>query len=533
MLPPVETGKDAHTGWFDAPQYWLARYLFERVVAVIYLVAFLVAVNQFPALLGEHGLLPARPFLARRRFWAAPSLFHLGYTDARLRLVGWVGVVVAASLVVGLPQAGPLWLPMLAWFVLWVLYLSIMNIGQRFYSFGWESLLLETGFLAIFLGSADVAPPILLVYLVRWLLFRVEFGAGLIKIRGDECWRKLTCLQYHHETQPMPGPFSWYFHHLPRSLHRAEVAANHFAQLVVPWFLFAPQPVAGVAGLIVVVTQLWLVVSGNFSWLNFVTMSLAIMAFDNAWLDKLLPVDPPTLHGAPMWFAVAVIALAVAVAVMSYWPVRNLLSRRQAMNASFNQLHLVNTYGAFGSITRERHEIVIEGTRDEPGPGATWAEYEFKGKPGDVGRRPPQIAPYHLRLDWLMWFAALSPAYAERWFPTLIGRLLEGDRPTLRLLRANPFPDEPPAWMRARVYRYRYTSRQERKATGHWWVRELVGDYLRPVSRPATVGADADRHGQLGVPAAGGGRVGGPRRRSVPRPGAGRARGRRPDAPSP
>ena len=482
MLPPVETGKDARTGWFDAPQYWLARYLFERVVAVIYLVAFLVAVNQFPALLGEHGLLPARRFLARRRFWAAPSLFHLGYTDARLRLVGWVGVVVAASLVVGLPQAGPLWLPMLAWFVLWVLYLSIMNIGQRFYSFGWESLLLETGFLAIFLGSADVAPPILLVYLVRWLLFRVEFGAGLIKIRGDECWRKLTCLQYHHETQPMPGPFSWYFHHLPRSLHRAEVAANHFAQLVVPWFLFAPQPVAGVAGLIVVVTQLWLVVSGNFSWLNFVTMSLAIMAFDNAWLDKLLPVDPPTLHGAPMWFAVAVIALAVAVAVMSYWPVRNLFSRRQAMNASFNQLHLVNTYGAFGSIGRERYEIVLEGTRDAtPDAAARWQEYEFVCKPGDPLRRPCWISPYHHRLDWQMWFAAMPGAGTEPWLVHFVAKLLEADRGARGLIARDPFGDEPPRFVRARYYRYQFTKRGD--AGSAWWRRTLVGEYLPALSR--------------------------------------------------
>jgi hypothetical protein len=503
------------------------------VLAAIYLVAFLVAVNQFPALLGERGLLPVPPFLARRRFWDAPSLFHLGYTDRRLRVVAWTGVVVAAALVIGLPQEAPIGVSMAAWFVLWVLYLSIMNVGQRFYSFGWESLLLETGFLAIFLGPADVAPPILVVYLVRWLLFRVEFGAGLIKIRGDECWRKLTCLQYHHETQPMPGPFSWYFHHLPPSLHRVEVAANHAAQLVVPWLLFAPQPVAGGAGLIIVVTQLWLVLSGNFSWLNFATMALAIMAFDNAWLDKVLPVDPPALHGSPEWFAVAVVALTIAVAVMSYWPVRNLLSRRQAMNASFNQLHLVNTYGAFGSITRERHEIVIEGTDGDPRNDSDWQAYEFKGKPGDVSRRPRQFAPYHLRLDWLMWFAALSPAYADRWFLALIGKLLEGDAATLRLLRTNPFPDEPPAWIRARFYHYRYTTRTERRATGDWWARELVGDYLRPVPAPATVGADADRHGQLGVPAAGGGRPGGPRRRRVPGPGARRSRGGRADAPPP
>src|SRR5262249_16944521 len=223
----------------------------------------------------------------------------------------------------------------------------------------------------------------------------------------------------------------------------------------------------------------------------------------NAWLHTVLPVDAPTLHPAPLSFAVVVIGLTVAVAVMSYWPARNLLSRRQAMNASFNQLHLVNTYGAFGSITRQRHEIVIEGTADDAGPDAVGHEYEFKGKPGAVGRRPRQFAPSHLRLDWLMWFAALSPAYAERWFPALIGKLLDGDQPTLRLLRTNPFPDEPPAWIRARFYQYRYSTPAERRETRPWWVLDPVGAYIRPMAGTATVGADADRHGQLGVPAAG------------------------------
>ena len=175
----------------------------------------------------------------------------------------------------------PLWAAMLMWLVLWLLYLSIVNVGQTWYGFGWESLLLEAGFLAIFLGNDETAPPLLVLLLARWLLFRVEFGAGLIKLRGDPCWRDLTCLYYHHETQPMPGPLSWFFHHLPKPLHRVEVAGNHFAQLVVPFALFAPQPVASVAAAIVIVTQLWLVLSGNFAWLNWVTIILAFSAIDH------------------------------------------------------------------------------------------------------------------------------------------------------------------------------------------------------------------------------------------------------------
>ena len=230
--------------WLEAPNYWLSRFVFERALGVIYVVAFVSARNQFPALLGERGLQPVPRFVRLVRFWDAPSLFQLRYSDRLLRGVAWLGAALAASIVAGLPQRGPVWVSMLVWLVLWVLYLSIVNVGQTFYSFGWESLLCEVGALAIFLGSADAAPSILVVFLVRWLLFRLEFGAGLIKLRGDRCWRDLTCLYYHHETQPMPNPLSWYFHHLPKPLHKVEVAANHFAQLIVPFGLFAPQPVA-------------------------------------------------------------------------------------------------------------------------------------------------------------------------------------------------------------------------------------------------------------------------------------------------
>jgi len=153
------------------------------------------------------------------------------------------------------------------------------------------------------------------------------------------------------------------------------------------------------------------------------------------------------------------------------------------MNASFNTVHLVNTYGAFGSVTRVRHEVVVEGTDDAaPIASTTWREYEFKGKPGNPRRRPPQVAPYHLRLDWLMWFAALSPAYAHSWFVPFILRLLENDRATLALLRTNPFPTEPPRFIRARLYRYRFTTHNEHRETGAWWARQLVGEYLAPVS---------------------------------------------------
>ena len=440
-------------------------------------------------------------FLAAVPFPRAPSLFHLHYSDRLLQLVAWVGVGLAAAAVLGLPEQGPAWLSMAAWLVLWALYLSVVNVGQTFYGFGWETLLLEAGFLAVFLGPAAQAPPTLVLWLYRWLLFRVEFGAGLIKLRGDRCWRDLTCLDYHHETQPLPGPLSWFFHHLPRPVHRAEVLANHATQLVVPFGLFAPQPVAGLAALVIVATQAWLVASGNFSWLNLITIVLAAAALDDRLLAAVLPVDPPAALAAPAaWQRAAVVALAVLVAVLSVRPARNLVGRRQLMNASFDPLRLVNTYGAFGAITRVRREVVLEGTEEPaPGPATVWAEYQFKAKPGDPRRRPRQVAPYHLRLDWLLWFAAMSPPSAHPWMATLVARLLENDPATLKLLGRNPFPDHPPALVRARLYRYRFTTRAERRQTGAWWSRDLLGDYLPPLRLDGLSGEPARRPGRPGT----------------------------------
>jgi hypothetical protein len=393
----------------------------------------------------------------------------------------------------GLSDAGPLWQSMATWLVLWAAYLSIVNVGQEFYGFGWESMLLEAGFFAVFLGPSRMQPSLIPVLLLRWMLFRVEFGAGLIKLRHDRCWRDLTCLYYHYETQPLPNPVSWYFHRMPKPLHRFGVLFSHFVQLVVPFALFAPQPVASIAGAITLFHQVWLVVSGNYSWLNWLTIVLALSAFSDATLGRLIPIAPPTGLATPGFFAPMAWMLAGVTVVLSIRPVLNLLSPEQAMNFNYNSLHLVNTYGAFGSVTRERHEIVIEGTEEAAITAATaWKEYEFKGKPGAPSRRPPQVAPYHLRLDWMIWFLPFSVRVAagraapfgyQVWFLRLMHRLLDGDGATLRLLRLDPFAGRPPTFVRARLYLYQYTSWAERKQTRAFWKRTLVGEYLPAVSR--------------------------------------------------
>lgn len=465
----------------DPTSYWYSRFLFERGLALLYLIAFTIVVNQFVPLLGERGLLPVPRFVQEVPFRASPSLFYLRPTDGAFRAAGWLGILLSIIALTGIVQHRSAIAAAIVWALLWLLYLSFVNVGQTFYGFGWESLLLEAGFLTILAGAGTTEPARVLNWIYRWTLFRLMFGAGLIKLRGDPCWRNLTCLDYYFETQPIPNPLSWYFHWLPRSVLHGGVAFNHIVELIVPFGYFLPQPLAGIAGLITIVFQLTLIVSGNLSWLNWLTIVLAFTTLDNRFLSWL-PVSMPALQPLPYGQQIAVYGLAVVVGFLSIAPTLNMLSPHQVMNTSFNPLQIVNTYGAFGSVTRERYEIVIEGTAGEAtDTDALWREYQFNGKPGDPSRRPAQIAPYHLRLDWLMWFAAMGSAQDQEWFSPMIVKLLEGDRGTIGLLADNPFPDRPPRWIRARMYRFTFTTLAERKATGRWWNRELVGEFFPAV----------------------------------------------------
>lgn len=490
---------------FAAVDFWLAREILQRGIAALYLVAFISMLNQFRPLLGERGLLPVPELLEWARSSPAraqairPTLFRwVRYTDRRLTALCWGGIAVAALLVIGVLQLGPPWVPMLGFLALWLGYMSLTSVGQTFTGFGWEMLLLEAGFLAAFLGSRDAPPPTVVIVLFWWLVFRLEFGAGMIKFRGGREWRDLTALMYHHETQPMPGPLSRQAHLLPRWFHRGEVLGNQFAQLVVPFFLFAPVlglwipgPVPGVVGTvaagIVIATQLWLVLTGNFAWLNWATIVLACSAVAIPGVFVPAGTGPdgsgaaaPGIDGLPwVWFGVTLLVGAGYV-VLSYPALRNLFARRQLMNASFNRWQLANAYGAFGTVTKERIEYVVEGTAAEQPGDDDWREYGFKGKPGDVRRVPRQFAPYHLRLDWLMWFLPLGRSL-EGWFTVLLVRLLEADRATLALLAHDPFDGAPPRWVRVVSYRYRFATRAEHRADGVVWVRDRRHVLVRPV----------------------------------------------------
>jgi hypothetical protein len=471
-------------GWFAAPEAEVARWILQHGTALVYLLAFVSTARQFPALLGEQGLLPA-PRLLERASRLGPTLFsRVRYTDRRLLAVCWVGGAISVLLVIGLPQLGPDWLPAVAFLAVWLLYLSIVHIGQTFYGFGWETLLLEAGFLVGFLGSASSPPPRLILIALLWLAFRLEFGAGLIKLRGDEAWRNLTALDYHHETQPMPNPLSRTAHLMPRWWHRVEVVGNHVSQLLTPFLLFLPQPIASVGGIVLILTQGWLLLTGNFAWLNALTIVIGCAALGDGVVHALVPAVPADLGAdaaVPLYWFVVTTAVALLVLVLSWRPALNLLSRDQLMNASFNRWRLVNAYGAFGSVTRHRDEVVIEGTEAERPTEADWREYGFHGKPGDPQRRPRQWAPYHLRLDWLLWFVPLGAAH-EPWFAELLAHLLAADPKILRLLRVDPFDGRPPRLIRVRMFRYRFARRDEHRASGAIWVRHERYEVVRPIA---------------------------------------------------
>jgi hypothetical protein len=480
----------------DSGSYWLARFLILRLLGVIYAIAFLVAANQILPLIGSDGLLPLGSFLDQVRaalggslggFLQLPSLFWLNHSDTALVATAWIGFALACVVACGCANAVLLAL-------LWILYMSFLHVGQEWYGYGWEVQLLETGFLAIFLCPLfdgrpfpRRAPPLIIIWLFRALTFRIMFGAGMIKIRGAESWRNLTALYYHFETQPIPNGLSRWFHFLPRGVLRAGTLFNHLAELVAPWFVFWPRLGCVIAGIVIVAFQIVIILGGNLSFLNWLTIVPALACFDDRAWGRILPrrltnhverararaTFSPAMSGTS-W------AIGALVLVLSVQPLLNIFSAGQIMNTSFDPLDLVNTYGAFGAVGRERYNVVFEGAQAEfPNDSTDWKPYPYKGLPVALDERPPQIAPYQLRLDWQMWFAAMGSPSQYPWTLNLIWKLLHSDPGAVGLFRSNPFPDKSPRYIRAVLYRYSFVRPNPQ---GLWWKRERLGLWLPPLS---------------------------------------------------
>ncbi|XP_067329750.1 lipase maturation factor 1 isoform X2 [Anolis sagrei] len=445
--------------------FWLTRLVLLRSTAFIYCVAFLVAYHQNKALIGERGLLPCKLYLeeVKRYTKGKVNLDTLSYAPTIVWFLDWsnMDAVLDGVALSGLALSAFVLVTACANMVLmatlWTLYLSLVNVGQIWYSFGWESQLLETGFLGIFLCPLwtlsrlpKYTPPSrIVIWAYRWLIFRIMLGAGLIKIRGDRCWRALTCMNYHYEVL--------------------------------------------------------LIISGNLSFLNWLTIVPSIACFDDASLAFLfsskekgtkaqvlgIQANEATRKTSPLPYGCYIrrglnISFGLLITVLSVPVVVNLLSSKQVMNTSFNSLRIVNTYGAFGSVTKERTEVILQGTSslDPKDPDAIWEEYEFKCKPGDMHRRPCLISPYHYRLDWLMWFAAFQTYEQNEWIIHLAAKLLANDKEVLSLMATNPFEGKgPPRWVRGEHFRYKFSRPGgTHAADGKWWIRKRIGPYFPPLN---------------------------------------------------
>jgi Lipase maturation factor len=481
----------------SSPTYWLTRFVILRLLGVVYAVAFLIAANQILPLIGSDGLLPVGLFIDRVRpvlgssfsgFLRLPSLFWWLHSDAALVGAAWTGFALSCLVIAGFANA-------LLLTVLWGLYMSFVHLGQDWYGYGWEVQLLETGFLAIFLCPLlDArpfprrAPPLPILWLFRWLIFRMMLGAGLIKLRGDPAWRDFTALYYHFETQPLPNPLSRWFHFLPKVALRFGVGFNFLAEVVAPWFVFWPRLARQIAGAIIILFQVVLILSGNLSFLNWLTILPALACFDDEHWSKVLPkalvrrANQAKLAAAPSKAMHVTAQIVVGlVIILSFQPVINMLSPHQIMNTSFDPLDLVNTYGAFGTVGRERLNVVFEGTDAAlPDESAEWKAYPYQGLPVELDKMPPLVAPYQLRLDWQMWFAAMSTPNQYPWTLHLVWKLLHNNPGTLSLFRNNPFPEKPPRYVRAVLYKYEF--RNPGNSNGFWWSRQELGLWLPPLA---------------------------------------------------
>ncbi len=439
--------------------------LFLRVLGAIYFFAFVSIGSQVLGLLGRDGVLPAARFLtASLSFRQAPTLFWIDASDTMLQ-AGWIAGCFFALLIFG-----GLW-RRTALFAAWALYLSFVSVGQDFFSFQWDLLLLEAGFMAIFLGWSG-----LIDWLYRWLLFRLMFLSGAVKLlSGDPTWRKFTALEFHYQTQPLPTPIAWYVHQLPAWFQHLSVAVVLGIELFIPFLIFAPRRLRLVAIVPLAALQMLILLTGNYAFFNWLALALCLFLLEDRDLRFIaMPKRIPRIG------RLAATAVFVLVFPLSGYQLLRQFALVPALPNPAEPFGIANNYGLFAVMTKMRPEILIQGSND----GSHWEDYEFRYKPGDLQRRPPWVAPHQPRLDWQMWFAALGAPGDNPWVVNLMVRLLQGSPEVLRLLARNPFPGARPRYVQALIYDYKFTAAKTRRQTGAWWSRELLGTYLKPVSLP-------------------------------------------------
>ena len=483
----------AATGPAGRNRFAFSAWLFLRLLALIHVIAFVSFWRQYPGLVGPHGLLPAQLYFDAVRAhlgpggWSQlPSLCWFFGADGFLPVLCVAGIVCSLLLFAGVAPA-----PCLVF--LWAGYLSLMGAGQVFYGYQWDALLLETTLLAIFVAPWTLAPlwdrtepPRAARWLLWWLLFRLMFLSGAVKLTsGDALWRNLTALAVHYETQPLPTPLAWYAHQLPLWVQRVSCAIMFLIELLVPFLLLAPRILRHVAALLIAGFMVLIFLTGNYTFFNLLTVALCVLCLDDAWWGRVLRRAPTAAHSvrvAPRWLIVP-----LAVLIFSFTLVQGAarLSRGAAIPAFFwpvertlDPFRTLNSYGLFAVMTSPRPELIIEGSND----GREWLPYELPHKPGDLARRPDFVAPGQPRLDWQLWFAAPETPEQNPWVFSLSDHLLRGTPEVLALFATNPFPGQPPRFVRVIRYEYHFTARAERARNGRWWTRTPLDYYVEPAS---------------------------------------------------
>ena len=481
------------------PTWHVTQCAFLRLLGIVYLIAFVSLWLQVHGLIGSQGILPIADVLHTAGLTPLnfPTLCWLNASDGFLHGLCAAGVVLSSLLILGVFP-----IPVLA--LLWALYLSLTTACGDFLAFQWDSLLLEAGFLAIILAPFQAylrpttaagaqQPSRVALWLNRWLLFRLMFLSGIVKLAsGDEAWRGRTAMHYHYETQPLPAWTSWYAAKLPDWFQRFSVTGVLFIELFLPLLIFAPRRLRLIAFWGILLLQILIAATGNYGFFNLLSIVLCLTLLDDRhWLVRRLSrlTSPPKANDAPrrLWRWPLWVTLPLAAVLLPLTIMAGLLRCRVSVPWPPSMIRLytlvepyrmANAYGLFEVMTTTRPEIILEGSDD----GETWRAYEFRFKPGDVRQPPRFTTPLMPRLDWQMWFAAGNPYGSRNWLLPLVRRLLEGSPQVLHLLKGNPFPDHRPRLVRATMYDYRFTSVEQRRASGAWWRRERTGELLRPLS---------------------------------------------------
>ncbi len=459
----------------SAASYSIAIGYFPQLLGLVYLMAFASLLVQVKGLYCSKGILPIHELvseLQRKRglpgILRLPSIFWFNASDTFITSCAGIGVCLSIYLLAGLP-------PLPALIMLWLIYLSFASLGQEFLSFQWDALLLETGFMTIFLPLATPSSPaVCLAY--QLFIFRFMLSAGTVKLTShDPNWRNLRAMCFHYDTQPIPNRFSWYAHQLPERVQKLSTLGTFLSflfELIVPFLALGTAPLKLACFCLLAFFQGLIILTGNYGFFNCLTILLAVPLLEDRYLGMLglsMPAAinasfPDALTGAVFGiFILLNILQIIRLFVRTYWVSRIL--------SLCGRWQISNPYGLFAVMTTERYEFTIEGSRDLK----VWLPYEFRWKPGDPTRPPRQAAPHQPRLDWQMWFAALNPAYVEAWLSRLVQRLLEGSPAVLGLFRSIPFTPAPPDYIRLVVYRYHFTDPATRRASGRWWNRTEIG----------------------------------------------------------